>query len=199
MNFKNIKGFFFDLDGTLIDSKLDFLAMRKDLGISLDIDILEYVESLEDNELKNKANAIIHHHEIQGAKNSVMIEGVTEFISYLISNDLPFGILTRNSKLCSLEMFKMHGLKIEHLITREDAPPKPRPDGLNILKDRFNLEPHQCIYVGDYIHDLKSAQNAGMIPVLFENSQNSHFKEHAEYHFNCYKTFLNKIKSDIEH
>lgn len=196
MNFKNIDAYFFDLDGTLIDSQLDFLAMRRDLGIDLETDILNYVDSLEGEALEN-AYEIIHFHEKEGAKKSSLIKGVPELLTFLEQEQIPFGILTRNSRACSEFMLEKHRLNIPLTITREDAPPKPKPDGLLKLCKHFNVKADKCIYVGDYIHDIKSAKNAKMKSALYLNDKNHLFIQEACHSFKCFTEFLTQIRSDI--
>ncbi len=198
MNFKNTDAFFFDLDGTLIDSKLNFIAMRDDLGIGLDIDILEYIDSLK-GERRKEAENIVHRHEEEGARVSTIIAGVKTLINYFEEQLLPFGILTRNSRTCSEIMLQMHNLKTSRLVCREDAPPKPRPDGLLSLCEYFGVKPERALYVGDYIHDLNSAKNAGMPAVLYNNHKNDEFIKDADFSFSCYESFLKKIRNDKQH
>ncbi len=196
MDFKNIEAYFFDLDGTLIDSQLDFLAMRRDLGIDLEVDILSYVNDLE-GKAQDNAHEIINFHEREGAKKSSLIKGVPELLAYLEQEQIPFGILTRNSRSCSEFMLEKHGLNIPLTLTREDAAPKPKPDGLLKLCKHFNVQPPQCIYVGDYIHDIKSAKNAKMNSALYLNDKNHLFIQEACISFKCYIELLDRIRSDI--
>ncbi len=197
MKIRNIKGFFFDLDGTLIDSNLNFSDLREELGITEEQDILEYVESIEDIIQKKYALDRIHDFEFQGAQKSQLISGVSELINFLNLHKIPFGVLTRNSRFCSDLMIKKHQIQIDQLITREDARAKPDPQGLHILRDRFGLASHECIYVGDYIYDLDSAMNAGMIPVLYETGSNQQFRKQASFSITCYKDFLKELESTL--
>lgn len=197
MKLDNIKGFFFDLDGTLIDSNLNFTDLRAELGITEGHDILEYVERIEDIIQRKHALDRIHEFEFHGAQNSQLINGVSELINFLNSRKLPFGVLTRNSRFCSELMIKKHQIKIDQLITREDARAKPDPQGLHILRDRFGLASHECLYVGDYIYDLDSATNAGMTPVLYENGSNNQYRKQASFSITCYKDFLKELESTL--
>ena len=42
----NFKAFIFDMDGTLVDSFLDFDSMREELNFPKGVPLLEYIESM---------------------------------------------------------------------------------------------------------------------------------------------------------
>ncbi|MDR2105444.1 MAG: HAD family hydrolase, partial [Deferribacteraceae bacterium] len=46
------------------------------------------------------------------------------------------------------------------IITRADAEPKPSPDGLNKILDKFGQT--SAVYIGDSAVDYEAAQNAGI-------------------------------------
>ena len=60
MNLTGIKGVIFDLDGTLVESSLNFTRMRADIGCPQDEDILTFVDALSCDE--TKANAVSYTH-----------------------------------------------------------------------------------------------------------------------------------------
>ena len=47
IDFSKLDLFIFDMDGTLVDSALDFDAMRQELGFPKDAPILEHIETLD--------------------------------------------------------------------------------------------------------------------------------------------------------
>lgn len=53
-------------------------------------------------------------------------------------------------------------------ITREDMHPhhKPHPHGLLLAMQRLNLQPEQCVYVGDQPFDIEAATRAKMLGIL---------------------------------
>ena len=57
----------FDLDGTLVDTRLDFAALRLELGFPEGIGVLEHLATLEDPEQAAWASTVIDRHEMEGA------------------------------------------------------------------------------------------------------------------------------------
>ncbi|MEU4655020.1 HAD-IA family hydrolase [Streptomyces sp. NPDC023723] len=52
---------------------------------------------------------------------------------------------------------------LEVVITRQDAPPKPAPDGLHLALTRLDVTPRRAIFVGDSPGDMTAARAAGVI------------------------------------
>ena len=65
----------FDLDGTLVDSSLDFAAMRAGTGCPDGVGLLEYVETLATAAEREAAHAVIHRYEMEGAERATWIPG----------------------------------------------------------------------------------------------------------------------------
>ena len=187
------KAVYFDLDGTLIDSKLNFDAMREDLNFPEEAPILEEIEKLSSPEQKARCLKIVHEHEKKGAENSLLIPGVRDLINWLNLNNIASGILTRNSKFCAEYMLKKHHLHFEHVITRDDCHPKPDPAGLLKLATIHQLSPDVCLYVGDYKFDLETAKNAGMSSALFAPNPLEEFEPLADFVFSNYQDFIPSV------
>ncbi len=160
------KGFIFDLDGTLVDSQLNFKKLREDLGIAPAIPILEETSSWPEDK-KLWAHQIIDDHELTGAENSVLYPGVAEFLDLLGQTQIPAGVFTRNSRRSTEITLQKHHLHFQQVITRDDAPPKPDPRGLLKIAQHFQLESSEILYVGDYLYDLKAGLAARIPTALF--------------------------------
>lgn len=160
------KAFVFDLDGTLIDSRLDFARLRQELGISPGTPILEEVAEWPEDKQK-WAQAVLDDHEITGVSSSDLFPGVSEFLSTLAEKNIPVALFTRNSRKATEIALARHGLKFSAVITRDDAPAKPHPAGLLRIAEHLGLATHEILYVGDYLYDLKAGSAAQMPTALF--------------------------------
>ncbi|MES9558853.1 MULTISPECIES: HAD-IA family hydrolase [unclassified Streptomyces] len=50
---------------------------------------------------------------------------------------------------------------LDVVVTRQDAPPKPAPDGLHLALSRLNTKPERAVFVGDSPTDMTAARAAG--------------------------------------
>lgn len=170
----------FDMDGTLVDSKLDFDLMREEIGIPAGQPILEYVEASSDQQFIKHAFRVIHEHESRGAREAEILRDAMEFLSYLKSRNIPTAILTRNSKEITKITLDKFALKFNQVITRDCAPAKPKPDALIALAKDFKLQLENILYIGDHDFDLETARNAGCIAGLFKQDYNQHLIHKAD-------------------
>ena len=162
-----LKGVIFDLDGTLVDSALDFDLIRSDLGIPVGHPILEFLNEMEGGEEKTRLLSILREHELKGAERASPMPGVEDFLDELTARELKSGILTRNSREATDRSLTNLNMEFTHVLTREDCPHKPDPAGLLSICHSWNVEPAQVLYFGDYLFDLQAGQNASMPTVLF--------------------------------
>lgn len=192
-----LKAFVFDLDGTVVDSKLDFDLMREDLGFPEKAPILEHLETIQDEEVIKKSMQIIHEHEMRGAEVSTPFEGVLELIELLKEKQYPIGLLTRNSKAVTDIVLKKFNLEFDMVFTRDDCKAKPDPEGLILMAQQWNIQPSQLIYIGDFLFDLETAKNANAYSGLFLNHKNQSFKDHADIIIENYTHFLRQVRGDF--
>ncbi|AIY67154.1 HAD family hydrolase [Pseudoalteromonas piratica] len=190
----HIKGIIFDLDGTLVSCDLCFKTMREAIGCPLEEDILAFVESLS-NEQQIIANQVIRDLELKDAHSAAWISGAKEFIDYLNQCNLPLAIVTRNSKEPSDIKITNNAIAIETIITRDDAPAKPDPTAILNLSSKWQIDPRDILYIGDYLHDINIAKNAGALSALFCEKEIPNYANQADYVFTCYAELLERFKA----
>lgn len=163
----SLRALIFDLDGTLVDSRLDFAAMRRELDAPAGMGLLEYVDTLPSDAARAEAMAVIHRHEIAGAELATWMPGAREVLHALHAAGTPTAIVTRNSRQAARLTMERLGMPAIPMKAREDAAPKPDPEALLLLAMEWDLAPAHCAYVGDFRYDIEAAQRAGMLPVLY--------------------------------
>ncbi|MFL4910659.1 HAD family hydrolase [Streptomyces sp. MMS24-I2-30] len=52
---------------------------------------------------------------------------------------------------------------LDVVVTRQDAPPKPAPDGLHLALSRVDVPPERAVFVGDSPSDMTAARAAGVV------------------------------------
>lgn len=184
----HIRGFIFDLDGTLVTSKLDFVYLRTQLGCPASIDILQFIAGLPNKE-QLSANKIVEDYELNDAQDALWIEGAEQLILALHHKGLPTAIVTRNSQPATELKLKRHRTLFSPILTRHDAPPKPDPSALLTIAQNWQLPPSQLAYVGDYVYDLEAAKNAGMLACLFAPTVLPDFAHQADWVFRHFSEF----------
>ncbi|TMO83019.1 HAD family hydrolase [Pseudoalteromonas spongiae] len=189
---KHIKGVIFDLDSTLVTCKLCFKTMRKEIGCPLEQDILQFVDAL-DEPKQSIANHTIKRLELDDAHSATWIEGAEHFVQYLINKNYPTAIITRNSVEASSIKIANNQIPIETVITREDAPAKPDPTALLMLAEKWNIAPANLLYIGDFLHDINIAKNAGVESALFCEFETPDYAHQADYVFESYAELLQRF------
>ena len=162
-----LRGIIFDMDGTLVDSGLDFDAIRRDIGLPEKHPILEGVQAIPEGPERDRAMEILHQHEHQGALRATPFPGVTRVLDRLEQLAVRRGVLTRNSRTAANMTIQRLGWTFDTVLTREDAPAKPDPTGVIAICQQWGLDPGDVLFVGDYLFDLQDGHNAGTRAVLF--------------------------------
>ncbi len=188
MILQNCQHWVFDMDGTLTVAVHDFQHIRRTLEIPESADILGHLASLPTLERQQK-HAWLLEHERELALNSQPALGAIELVEHLHNEQRQLAILTRNARELALLTLGAIGLRDyfsdEHILGREQAIPKPDPDGLLKIAQSWQVPPQHMIMVGDFQMDLKTAQAAGAYAVQVNTADNL-WPELTDFHTtNC--------------
>ncbi|TMO55770.1 HAD family hydrolase [Pseudoalteromonas phenolica] len=162
----NYQGVIFDLDNTLVSSSLSFKHIRNEIGCTEHTDLLTYIEQLPEVEAQ-AAMDIVLSHEYQDAESAVLMPGVVECLAALAEQNIKMAVVTRNCQHAAQLKLAKTGLEFDIVLTRDDAPAKPDPTALLQVADSWQVNPSQCIYVGDFLFDIQAADNAQMDSCLY--------------------------------
>lgn len=165
----------FDMDGTLTVAVHDFPAIKRALDIPQDHDILHHLAALPPAEAQAK-HAWLLEHERELAIAAQAAPGAVALVRELHGRGCRLGILTRNAHELALLTLAAIGLgecfaSID-VIGRDEAIPKPDPDGLLQLAALWAVAPSELVMVGDYRFDLDCARAAGARSVLVNLADN---------------------------
>ena len=171
----------FDFDGTLVETALDFAAMRRRVlalaakcGITPpeDLYILEMIAQAQRHLMARqpgiaqpfvrKAERILVDIEVQGVARAQPLFGVQETLTRLQEQGMKIGIVTRNCRLAVEQILARHALPHDLLLTRDDVVRvKPDPGHLLEALRMLESEPGQALMVGDHPMDILAGQRAG--------------------------------------
>ncbi len=161
----------FDLDGTLTESVHDFDKLRIELGVPQGVGLLEHMQTV-GAERAAALDARIASWEVEHAELAVAESDAVALIEHLSSRGARLGVLTRNSRAVALRTLEVAGLSRWFVpvtcIGREEAAPKPAPDGVLWLLGHWGAAPGDAVMVGDWIYDVLAGQRAGVATVLVD-------------------------------
>ena len=176
----------FDLDGTLIDTHIDFPLMLREMlrlaaehGCSIgdlaDLDILGVVavccerlagrgDAAGARAMREKAFERLREIEIAHCSAPVEIPGAAELLDRLRSQGTKVGIVTRNCRDVSEMLVERGRLNHDALVTRDDVErTKPDPEHLIVALRLLGLDrsdAHAAIMVGDHWMDIEAGRRA---------------------------------------
>jgi phosphoglycolate phosphatase len=184
-NFNNIKGVFFDLDGTLFDTapELSFATnqMLKDIDLQeLESDIIKsfigkgadnlvmksisYSSDQDSEILFKKARKLFDKYYILNAAQSLPYDGVEETLMKLKKKKLSLACVTNKPEIYTHAILEKSGLiSYLDLVVSGDTVTRKKPDPMPLQYscDKLKLEPKEAIMVGDSCNDIEAGFSAG--------------------------------------
>jgi len=180
-----VRALIFDLDGTLIDSKLDLIhsvnAMLRELGRTplADETISGYIgrgapqlvaqalgNGASDEEQKQALKFFLSYYEEHKMDTTRAYPGVAETLEELAG--LPMAVLTNKPARISVRILHEMGLaKYFRAIYGGNSfeTKKPDPLGAMTILSEFGASPREAMLVGDSEVDVQTARNAGTLAV----------------------------------
>ncbi|POA81110.1 HAD family hydrolase [Pseudomonas sp. FW305-E2] len=184
MSLGEVRNWVFDMDGTLTVAVHDFAAIRVALDIPAEHDILTHLAALPAEEAAAK-HAWLLEHERDLATASTAATGAVELVRELAGRGCRLGILTRNARELAHVTLEAIGLAdcfpVEHILGRDEAAPKPSPDGLLKIASAWGVTPSELVMVGDYRFDLDCGRAGGARTVLV-NLPDNPWPELVDWH-----------------
>jgi len=188
----------FDLDGTLTVAVHDFAAIRRQLEIPEGSDILDHLTSLpahQAQELQDRLQEI----ELELAGLTQAAAGAPALLKQLQESGAQLGILTRNTRENALRTLELVGLGSffdpAHILGRDEALPKPDPDGIQRLARIWGTAPETTVMVGDYRYDLQAGRSAGALTVHVDATRSFRWPELAEVSVGTLEELIRWIKT----
>jgi HAD superfamily hydrolase (TIGR01509 family) len=174
----------FDMDGTLTIANHDFEAIRAALDLPSGQPILEALARLPAAEAQPRWEKL-YELEWEIAQTTQAQPGAGELLERLRSlHGNRIGILTRNSKSIAHQTLAACGLleffEPEAILSRDCCAPKPQPDGILQLLQRWDATPDRGVMVGDYVFDLLAGRNAGTATVHLDVTGSFEWPEHTD-------------------
>jgi len=184
--FSSVRALIFDLDGTLIDSKLDLVhsvnaTLRELTRPELPEEIISsYIgngapvlvaKSLGPDappaELDRALKFFLTHYEAHKIDNTCAYPGVAEALEHLSA--MPMAVLTNKPERISVRILEALGLaKYFRAIYGGNtfSTKKPDPLGVHTILREFSARPNEALLIGDSEVDVQTARNAGILSAI---------------------------------
>lgn len=185
--FPAFRAVLFDLDGTLVETHIDFPAMTRAMeqlarkaGVPEEVtegkDILGLVDAAAEDvnrrggdglALRRAAFAELEAMEVAGCAHPNLLAGTGELLAALLGRRIKVGIVTRNCRRVSVGLLARFALPHHLLLTRDDvARTKPNPEHLWEALRLLGEPPDAAAMVGDHWMDVQAGVRAGCAATL---------------------------------
>ena len=176
----------FDLDGTLVDTAPDMVAVLQELQESRGADIVAYDTArlhvsngalgLLSVGFPNRSHEIgsdlhveyLERYEARVSHASEVFPGLPELLDELDSQRRPWGVVTNKPAFLTdplLDALAL-GSRVACVVSGDTLPQrKPDPAPLLHACDIAGVVPERTVYVGDASRDIEAGQNAGMATI----------------------------------
>ena len=192
--FDCLRAVLFDLDGTLVETHIDFPAMTAAMqALARDWDVPESVTDGKDilglvdaaaaevqerggdgAALRQAAFADLEAREIDGCSHPILLPGTRELLSALVERGVKVGVVTRNCRTVSVQLLARFALPHHLLLTRDDVKlSKPNPEHLWDALRLLGEPPERAAMVGDHWMDVQAGIRAGCAATLGVLGRNS--------------------------
>jgi phosphoglycolate phosphatase len=177
-----VEALLFDFDHTLVDSPIDFVAMRRavlavcashgvvvpDADGKLILEIVEEAAALardgQGPRLRGKADSCMRDEERKAARQAAVVPGVSEALHRLRAEGRRIAIITRNCREVVDTALERAPLEYDVLLARDDVTEvKPHPAHAAAALAALGVGAEAALMVGDFRADMACARAAGIV------------------------------------
>jgi len=157
-----IRAVLFDMDGTIWDAPIDWLAVRREIDLPVDgRPIYAQLMDLPSQE-RDQGIQILERHEELGAKNGRLVRGTEELLRCLHDAHVKCALVTNNSRRSVERVLERNPLPFDVVLSRDDGALKPDPQAFLSALEQLDVQPDEAIAIGDAHLDLIASDRAGI-------------------------------------
>lgn len=191
----------FDMDGTVFESNLDWLAIRQRLDITKGASILS--EIYRDGGVDAKRLKILEDYERENTLEARPIDGVEGFLEFLETQQIPRALVTNNNRENTQFLLNRYGFRFDLVLTRETKLWKPGPGAFFYTLDQYGCKGEEAVSIGDSHYDVKASRSAGLARTYIIRNQRTNMEllrglEGSDLsYFNDYTHLQELLESDF--
>ncbi len=150
------------MDGTIWDSSIDWLAVRREIGLPVDGRPI-YVQLMDlPSQERDRGIRILERHEELGVKNGMLVPGTEELLQCLRDAHVKCALVTNNSRRSVERVLERNPLSFDVILSRDGGALKPDPQAFLTALERLDVRPNEAIAIGDADLDLIASERAGI-------------------------------------
>jgi len=182
---KQLRAVIFDLDGTLLDTAPEFVAVVQQLReehalaplapelvrayvsdgaramVSLALDMPVEHEAFESKRLR-----FLEIYAAGLGRATRPYPGIDELLALLQSRGIAWGISTNKPSYLTLPLLERLALSPASVVCPDHvSQPKPHPEPLWLNCEQLACEPGEAIYIGDHLRDIEAGRSAGLYTI----------------------------------
>lgn len=179
-----MKGFLFDLDGTLVDTAPDLCGTIQDMQKDRNLDVtpfsaMQHLASggarallgvgfglnKEDSLFPKMRAEFLERYQARIAQESVIYEGIEPLLAQIEANGQIWAVVTNKPYYLAKDLLEQLNLLDRcALLIGGDTADKPKPSPLPCLlaSKQLSIDPSLCLMIGDDERDIVSGREAGM-------------------------------------
>ncbi|AFU97719.1 HAD family hydrolase [Simiduia agarivorans] len=170
----------FDLDGTLVDTAPDFIAVADELRQTLSLPAVDPVNMRDringgaaamaaltfdvTEATETQKQAFLEGYTRRIGERAAVYAGLSDLINDLTAHGIAWGVVTNKPKRFTDNLLARLSLTPNVLVCGDEVKsPKPHPESLQLAAALLGADEQNCIYCGDHERDIQAALRAGMV------------------------------------
>ncbi|MCY4471315.1 MAG: HAD-IA family hydrolase [Kistimonas sp.] len=187
-----LEAVFFDLDGTLLDTSMDFCVLLNGWRVGLGLSLLSTAEvcsrisggiraltalacakpvSCDEPAFERLCQRFLDHYERmvsdpRRASASRLFDGMDRVLEKLETLSIPWGVVTNKPRRFAEPLLQSIALPspCAVLVCPDDvSKSKPDPEPLLLAASSLGVAPQHCLYIGDHLVDIQAGSAACMV------------------------------------